>query len=170
MHPETRHGANQHTKWSAQVEQSSKTFVINTARKTRKGRSTIQKAATRGKKVKVLADITGTSLDKGSELDALAKLPEAEQRELAGRAKAGENVSARRCRTSARPVLVPDQKKDAGGFHIELMEWTDEFCTRVLQWHAAQALMNEENKFCIMQALEMSAMRLQRTSQAIDDR
>jgi len=38
-------------------------FIINTARKTRRGRSTVAKAATRGKKVKVLADIAGTSLD-----------------------------------------------------------------------------------------------------------
>jgi hypothetical protein len=36
-----------------------------------------------------------TSLDKGVEIDALAKLPEEEQRALAERAKAGEQVTAR---------------------------------------------------------------------------
>jgi ParB/RepB/Spo0J family partition protein len=101
LHPETKNGANQHTKRVAQVEQPSKAFVINTARKTRKGRSTVQKAATRGKKVKVLADIAGTSLDKGTELDALAKLSECEQKKLATRAKAGEKVSAMEARAKA---------------------------------------------------------------------
>jgi hypothetical protein len=44
----------------------------------------------------VLAEIAGTCLDTGAEIDALAKLPESEQRELAARAKAGETVSARK--------------------------------------------------------------------------
>lgn len=39
--------------------------------------------------------IVGTSLDKGVELDALAKLPEPERKELIDRAEAGEKVSAR---------------------------------------------------------------------------
>jgi len=43
----------------------------------------------------VLADIIGTSLDQGDEIDALAKLPEEVQRKLAERAKAGEEVTAR---------------------------------------------------------------------------
>jgi len=50
---------------------------------------------TRANKVGVLDEIIGTSLDKGSEIDALAKLPQDEQRELADRAKAGEEVTAR---------------------------------------------------------------------------
>lgn len=47
-----------------------------------------------------LLRLTGTSLDKGVELDALAKLPEPERKELIERAAAGEAVTA-------RPVLVP---------------------------------------------------------------
>jgi hypothetical protein len=43
----------------------------------------------------ILTDIAGTSLDKGTELNALAKLDESEQRELAERAKNGEEVSAK---------------------------------------------------------------------------
>ena len=43
----------------------------------------------------MLADIVGTSLDEGNEIDALAGLPESEQRRLAQRAKAGEKVTAR---------------------------------------------------------------------------
>lgn len=43
-----------------------------------------------------LERVTGTSLDKGVELDALAKLPESERKDLIDRAEAGENVSARK--------------------------------------------------------------------------
>ena len=70
-------------------------FVVDTAKKTGKGRSTIARDVTRAKNIAVLADIVGTSLDEGDELDALAKLPEAEQRKLAERVKAGEKVTAK---------------------------------------------------------------------------
>jgi uncharacterized ParB-like nuclease family protein len=106
LHPETRHGGDRR---STSQKENLKTFVINTARKTRRGRSTVAKAATRGKKVKVLADIAGTSLDKGTELDALGKLSEAEQKKLAERAKAGENVSA------MKPVEATVRAKTAAG-------------------------------------------------------
>jgi hypothetical protein len=57
LHPETTHGANRYTRKKSSLTENSKPFVIETARKTGEGRSTIAKAATRGKKV--LADITG---------------------------------------------------------------------------------------------------------------
>jgi hypothetical protein len=43
-----------------------------------------------------LGAVTGTSLDKGMELDALAKLPKDERKGLIDRAKAGERVTARK--------------------------------------------------------------------------
>lgn len=43
-----------------------------------------------------LAAVTGTSLDKGVELDALKSLPEAERKDLIARAQTGEVVSARK--------------------------------------------------------------------------
>lgn len=43
-----------------------------------------------------LAAVTGTSLDKGVELDALKTLPEPDRRELIARAQTGEVVSARK--------------------------------------------------------------------------
>ena len=42
-----------------------------------------------------LDEITGTSLDKGVELDALKDMPEEDRRDLIRRAKDGENVTAR---------------------------------------------------------------------------
>jgi hypothetical protein len=72
-----------------------KAFVADIAVKTGKGRSTVARDVTRAKKVAVLDDIAGTSLDKGDEIDALGKLPEGEQRKLATAARAGEKVSAK---------------------------------------------------------------------------
>lgn len=43
-----------------------------------------------------LLEVTGTSLDKGVELDALKAMPEPERKELIQKAKAGEKVTARK--------------------------------------------------------------------------
>ena len=72
-----------------------KAFVEDTAAKTGKGRSTIAREAKRGADIRDVAQLAGTSLDLGVELDAMARLPEAEQRALATAAKAGSKVSAR---------------------------------------------------------------------------
>jgi ParB-like nuclease family protein len=94
-HPETKHGGDRKSAGSRSQDENLKSFVADTAEKTGKGRSTVARDVTRANKVVVLDDIVGTPLDEGAELDALAKLPEAEQRELAERAKAGETVSAK---------------------------------------------------------------------------
>mgnify|MGYP001396276131 FL=1 len=52
-----------------------------------------------------LERVTGTSLDKGVELDALAKLPESERRELIDKAEAGEQVSARKASAAKQQAL-----------------------------------------------------------------
>lgn len=52
--------------------------------------------------------VTGTSLDKGVELDALAKLPEPERKDLIARAEAGEEVSARKT-TAVKRESLEDQ-------------------------------------------------------------
>ena len=51
-----------------------------------------------------LERVTGTSLDKGVELDALAKLPEPERKDLIDRAEAGEQVSARPVQPKQAPL------------------------------------------------------------------
>jgi N6-adenosine-specific RNA methylase IME4 len=93
LHPETQHGAiGRGRKKSSQNEKS---FVEDTAGKTGKGRSTVAREVTRANKVAVLRDIAGTSLDKGDEIDALARLPEEKQKELAVAARQGSKVSAK---------------------------------------------------------------------------
>jgi N6-adenosine-specific RNA methylase IME4 len=97
LHPETQHGGDRKSAKAKSKSQNEnlKAFVVDAAKKTGKGRSTVARDVTRANKVTVLADIVGTSLDEGSEIDALAGLPESEQRRLAQRAKAGEKVTAR---------------------------------------------------------------------------
>jgi N6-adenosine-specific RNA methylase IME4 len=72
-----------------------KRFTRDTASKTGKSERSIQRNVARAKRVDVLKEIVGTSLDKGDEIDALAKLPESEQRELANLAGEGRKVSAK---------------------------------------------------------------------------
>ena len=97
LHPETKHGGDRKSAEAKSKSQNEnlKAFADDTAGKTGKGRSTVARDLTRANKVAVLADIIGTALDRGDEIEALAKLPEDEQRKLAERAKAGERVSAK---------------------------------------------------------------------------
>lgn len=66
-----------------------------------------------------ILEVVGTSLDKGVELDALAKKPESERKELIERAKAGERVSAR-----------TEPPKAANGEGDTLVSWLE--CTAKL--------------------------------------
>ena len=94
-HPETKHGGDR--KGSSRQNGDLKRFTKGTAKKTGRSERSVQRAAARGEALgpDVLDKVKGTVLDKGTELDALAKLPEEEQRALAERAKAGEQVSAK---------------------------------------------------------------------------
>jgi ParB/RepB/Spo0J family partition protein len=103
LHPQTKRGAiGRGRKKSSQNEKS---FVDDTAAKTGKGRSTVAREVGRGQ-IRNIIDAVGTSLDKGDELDALVKLPEAAQQALIERAKAGEKVSAKTEAKTPR-VLTP---------------------------------------------------------------
>jgi hypothetical protein len=92
-------------------EKSAATFTKKTAKKTRQSERKVQLEAHRAEKVVVLSDIVGTSLDKGAEIDALAKLPVEKQRSLAEAAKRGEKVSA----ISARKARGPEAPKTSDG-------------------------------------------------------
>lgn len=77
--------------------QQTKGFAAATAEATGQSKATTNRALARSKVLtdEALDKITGTSLDSGVELDALAKLPEPERAELIERAAGGEAVSAR---------------------------------------------------------------------------
>lgn len=114
LHPETKSGkhqnrANQHGKvedrkvydpaeealFNEILQRQAKRFSADTAAKTGRSESAVQKDAARGTKIDSIAKVVGTSLDKGEELDALAKLPQPQQEALIKRAAAGEKVSAK---------------------------------------------------------------------------
>lgn len=99
-------------------------FAANTAKAIGRTKRSINQKLARAENVVVLDDVKGTSLDKGVELDALAKLPEVEQRDLAERAKAGEQVSAR------KPVSPKDATNDFEAVTVQ-------FNRLVIAWNAA---------------------------------
>jgi hypothetical protein len=73
-------------------------YTADAAEKTGKSRDTIERAVKRGSEIPDVAVLAGTSLDKGDELDAVAKLGEVapgRQAALIARAKNGELVSAK---------------------------------------------------------------------------
>jgi N6-adenosine-specific RNA methylase IME4 len=114
-HPETKQGKAPGAgrgKGKRRLEGSqNENFVNDTAAKTGKGRSTVARDVTRGEKVVVLPDIAGTCLDKGDEIDALAKLPANDQRTLAKAAKTGHKVSAK---TRLKQVKRNNRERELG--------------------------------------------------------
>ncbi|RNJ50293.1 hypothetical protein D1O30_12480 [Methylocystis hirsuta] len=79
-------------------------FASETSKATGKDKRSIERAAARGAALgDDLNAIAGTSLDKGVELDALAKVSEDARADLIELARSGEIVSARRQASSAAP-------------------------------------------------------------------
>jgi ParB-like chromosome segregation protein Spo0J len=201
-HPETKNGAvGGGRKQVRQVgEPAAERFTADTAKKTGKSERAVQRDAARGEALAGDLDkIAGTSLDKGVELDALAKMTPEQRAPLIERAAAGQDVSAIKealdtGQDGTKPKLSePSQAepsdtvqspftgqtieraviKQAGAFHTELVEWSQDFRTRVQAWHAAHPVLDDESKFCVMQALDMLDMAAQEffaVSQALDGR
>jgi ParB family chromosome partitioning protein len=92
LHPETKAGtAGATSRWGGK-DDATANFAAATADATGKAERTVRLAAARGEALgDDLGAVTGTSLDKGVELDALAKLPKDERKGLIDRAKAGAN-------------------------------------------------------------------------------
>lgn len=96
LHPETKHGAIGNGRVDNLATLKAERFTAATSQATGKDERTIRRAAARGEALGDDLDaIAGTSLDKGVELDALAKMQPEERKPFIERAKAGERVSAR---------------------------------------------------------------------------
>ena len=109
LHPETGHGGDRGQ--DPDFGSCSPAFVDDAAAKTGQSRSSVAQKTARGEHIEGVASLAGTSLDKGTELDALAKKPKEEQRKLIKQAKAGLKVSARppkKEKTSKPKVVVLD--------------------------------------------------------------
>lgn len=122
LHPDTR----QHVAGGLARQNSASdnlSFAQQTAQATGKNRRTVERDAHRGETLgeETLRAVTGTSLDRGDELDALARLGEAQRVQLIERAVAGEDVSvktaakqaaraAREIELAARQRALPQKK------------------------------------------------------------
>ncbi len=111
IHPQTKqpvagaHAANKLLGRDAN-DKMSLAFKAATAESVGKDKRTIERDVARGEILgHDLADLAGTSLDKGVELDALVKMPEPMRKAIIKEAMAGERVSARSiCRVlTAKP-------------------------------------------------------------------
>ena len=136
LHPETKQhvaGAHAANRVMGRDASDNLSFASETSKATGKDKRSIERAAARGAALgDDLSDIAGTSLDKGVELDALAKTSEQDRKSLIERAKAGENVSARR-----QPKTAADPLSDASA--------TEKQVARLMSaWNAAGPEAREE--------------------------
>lgn len=126
LHPETKAEAfkgNQYTGKVAMDNLSAATFADSTSASTGRDPRSVRRDAARGEALgEDLKRIPGTSLDKGVELDALAKLPPEEREEIVSRAQRGERVSARRP-TSADAGRLNDHEAEEREFAALESAW-----------------------------------------------
>jgi len=98
-HPETKHGGDRKSdKSSRQNGDLNDRYTKDTAEKTGASERTVQRHVERGTSIPNVSELSGTCLDQGAELDALARLKDVapdRQAELIEKAKAGEKVSAK---------------------------------------------------------------------------
>lgn len=93
QHPETSYASRPGRK--GRNDPNFGSFSKDTAAKTGRSKASVAQDTTRAKHIPQIASVIGTSLDKGEELDALAKLPAAAQKNIIARAQKGEKVSAK---------------------------------------------------------------------------
>lgn len=134
LHPQAAHGGSRKsTRQNGDLKPER--FTKLTAAATGRSERAIQRAATRGEKIgpAALKRITGTSLDKGGELDALAALSPADRKSFIERAAAGEPISVR-SRSSAGITI------SSAEWRFKLTALMNEASTREdCEWAAEQA-------------------------------
>jgi N6-adenosine-specific RNA methylase IME4/ParB-like chromosome segregation protein Spo0J len=100
LHPETKRGGDRKSdafKGARSKAQAapSKAYTRGAAAKLGKSNATVKREVARGAAIADIASLAGTSLDKGEELDALAKLGDVARISIMKRAVAGQKVSAK---------------------------------------------------------------------------
>jgi len=86
--------------------QHQKAFAQETAGKTGQSKKDINRKVARAEAIPDIDRVAGTSLDKGVELDALAKMGESDREDIIAKAQAGERVSARMSGASKRALAA----------------------------------------------------------------
>lgn len=114
-HPEAKQGGDRRS--TRQVGGLKKdSFVKDTAAKTGKPKRSVERDVTRAKRLGPDLDrVTGTSLDKGAELDALAAMPAPDRQAIIGRAAGGAAHSEHAQVTKPGPFTEPGLSVHAGG-------------------------------------------------------
>jgi hypothetical protein len=100
-----------------------KAFVEDTAAKTGKGRSTIAREAKRGADIRDVAQLAGTSLDSGAELDAMARLPEAEQRKARDRGEGRQEGQRQAALQKAQARIHGESEAGREGHRAARVRW-----------------------------------------------
>ena len=116
LHPEAKHVTERGGPGRGKTTDnlSAVSFTSDAAAKTGRDERTVRRDAARGEALgEALKDIAGTSLDKGVELDALAKLPADQRGDIVARAKSGESISARAVQGIKAPKIAADPLNDA---------------------------------------------------------
>lgn len=115
LHPEARAQVRQgHIRQGAATDKLSVAFTADAAAKTGRDERTVRRDAARGEALgEALKDIAGTSLDKGVELDALAKLDPEQRADAIDKVKRGEIKSARQYEAAGPSGIDRDLKLEA---------------------------------------------------------
>lgn len=115
LHPEARAQVRQaHIKHGSADDNLSPAFTDATAEATGRDKRTIQRDAARGEALgEALKDIAGTPLDKGVELDALAKLDPEQRADAIDKVRRGEIKSARQYEAAGPSGIDRDLKLEA---------------------------------------------------------
>src|SRR5689334_19153037 len=96
LHPETKHGGDRRSSKRRNCDLKP-SFATDAATKTSRSRRSIEQAVRRGARIQNVAELAGTTLDHGDELNALADdaMPPERRDALVQEAKAGRKVSAK---------------------------------------------------------------------------
>lgn len=123
LHPQTKHGGDHKSakaKSNGQDGHLNERFTKDTAANSGQSERNVRRDASRAKQLgDELPRIAGTSLDKGAELDALAKMPKEQRAPLIERAVAGEKVSAI-CRPE--PARHPELTRAWNAFRLSWLK------------------------------------------------
>jgi len=101
------------------AEERPEAFTADTVKKTGRSKRSVETDSSRARSVPALEKVVGTSLDKGEEIDALAKLSPEKQSELIERAASGQKVSAK---TEVKKVVRTEKEQALAGKTAEISE------------------------------------------------
>ena len=132
LYPETANGATGRGREKVRQvgEPTTDRFTAHLSAKSGQSERSIQRDVHRGENVVVLSEVKGTCLDKGRELDALAKLTHDQQRALATRARAGEKVSAYKV-VSAEEAVTKQVERLVKAWNAAGPDARDRFLTEI---------------------------------------